>query len=139
MHQNASHIYVGEGGANLGVACTVAAAEETGVKWRRRERRQGLRVLGWKRNDTEGGLLFIGLKIPEAGFKLEPLLIVLQLIRSGSSLKTVSDDGIIRNGSKLEPLPISWTLNNNNSSYELLLIYGLTTVQDKPLLIGCIL
>jgi hypothetical protein len=28
MHQNASHIYMEEGGANLGVACTVAAAEE---------------------------------------------------------------------------------------------------------------
>jgi hypothetical protein len=35
---------------------------------------------------TQGGLLFIGSKILEAVLKLEPLLIVLELISNGSSL-----------------------------------------------------
>jgi hypothetical protein len=46
------------------------------------------------------GLLFIGSKMSEVNPKLEPLLIVLKLISSGSSLKA-----LLR--SKLEPLLIS--------------------------------
>jgi hypothetical protein len=38
---------------------------------------------------TRGGLLFIGSKISEVVLKLEPLLIVLELISSSSSLKSL--------------------------------------------------
>jgi hypothetical protein len=40
-----------------------------------------------KNETTQGGLLFIGLKLSAPVYKLEPLLIVLELINSGSGLK----------------------------------------------------
>jgi hypothetical protein len=40
-----------------------------------------------KNETTRGGLLFIGLKLSAPIYKLEPLLIVLELINSGSGLK----------------------------------------------------
>jgi hypothetical protein len=68
------------------------AVEETGVERWHRERRRGdptagtLEVFGLK-DGTRGGLLFIISKILEVILKLESLLIVLELISSGSSLK----------------------------------------------------
>jgi hypothetical protein len=71
------------------------------------------------------------LKNFSSGSYLEPLLIVLESGPMWFWFKTTADKGIIRSGLKL----ISSTLISNNSSYELLLIYGQTAVQDKTLLI----
>jgi hypothetical protein len=46
-----------------------------------------LESFGIKNKMTWDGLLFICLKLSEAVLKLEPLLIVLELISSGSGLK----------------------------------------------------
>jgi hypothetical protein len=54
---------------------------------------------------TRDRLLFIGSKISEAAPKLESLLIVLELIRSGSSLKPLLIVlELISNSSSLKPL-----------------------------------
>jgi hypothetical protein len=71
------------------------------------------------------------LKNFSSGSYLELLLIVLKSEPKRFWFKTTADEGIIRSGLKL----ISSTLISNNSSYELLLIYGQTTLQDETLLI----
>jgi hypothetical protein len=46
-----------------------------------------LEIFGIKSETTWGGLLFIGSKLSEAVLKLEPPLMILEFINSGSVLK----------------------------------------------------
>jgi hypothetical protein len=78
--------------SNVAVAAEEISVDDGGgdrhrERWRGDHTARTLEFFWDESQTTRGGLLFVGSKISEAVLKLEPLLIVLKLISSGSSLK----------------------------------------------------